>query len=195
MSRVGAKAWPLRDRLPELYFLDAVVGYSHLRVAQEAKGFPKPAEASRLIEFSRQSLARYRENTKDSSRSTDALGHALLGTMVLLGPGGEAALGEAQAEFGQSVRLVPYNAEARNLANVAGVLRCCAGRPRSEAGAQAMMNSLLDTISVDPENRNALGNLAAFHKLLEGWPDAVTVIGAAEIERQRGALKQVSGAR
>jgi len=75
------------------------------------------------------------------------------------------------------------------------VLRCCSVRPRSEAGAQSTMNSLLDAISIDPENRTAIDNLAAFHQLLNGWPEAVAIIGTAEIERQRGALKQLSGAR
>jgi hypothetical protein len=195
IARVGSKAWPLRDRLPDLDFLDAVVGYLHLRVAREASGFAKPAEASRLIDFSRQSFARYRESTKGASPAADALGHALLGTMILLGSASSSAPQEAFAEFSQSVRLVPYNAEARNLANVASVLRCCSGRPRSEAGAQSTMNSLLDAISVDPENRTAIDNLAAFHLLLNGWPEAVAVIGTTGIERQRDALKQLSGAR
>lgn len=190
-ARADASTWPLRDRLPELHFLDAVVAYAHLRVAQEASGFPQPASASRLINYARQSLGRYRESTKEASPAADALGHALLGTMLMLAAGDRPRLEEAQVEFDRSVRLVPYNAEARNLANVAGVLRCCSGPARSTAAAGAMMSSLLDAVSVDPANANALGNLAAFHRLLDGWPDGVAGIGAVEVERQRTALKQM----
>lgn len=194
-ARGDTATWPLRDRLPELYFLDAVVAYAHLRVAREASEFPKPAPADRLIDYSRQSLTRYRESVRDASPPADALGHALLGTMLLLTDTDGARLDGAQGEFGQAVRLVPYNAEARNLANVAGVLRCCAGRVRNDAAAAATMASLLDAVGVDPANRNALANLAAYHQLLDSWPEGAAAIGRAEIERQRAALKQVSVAR
>lgn len=181
-ARVDATQWPLRDRLPEMHMLDAVVGYLQYRVAAN----PSP----RAIDLAQRSLARYLERTPaDAQPAAAATGQALLGTLRLLAARSDAQLAAAESQLASAVQLVPYSGELRNLRNLARLQRCCLGGTRDAASARPMMDALLDAVAADPENANALRNLLAFHRVLGQWQDGAEAIGSAELERQRAAFR------
>jgi hypothetical protein len=189
-ARVDANQWPLRDRLPEMHMLDAVVGYLHYRVATEPSPFRRAEPPLRVIDLAQRSLARYLERTPaDVQPAAAATGQALLGTLHLLAAFNDAQLAAAEGQLAAAERLAPYSGELRNLHNLARLQRCCLHGARDTAAAQPMMDALLDAIAADPENANALRNLLAFHLVLGQWPDGAEAIGSAELERQRAAFR------
>jgi hypothetical protein len=189
-ARLDAKQWPLRDRLPEMHMLDAVVGYLHYRVATEPSPFRRSAPPLPVIDLAQRSLARYLERTPaDAQPAAAATGQALLGTLHLLAARTDAQLAAAEAQLAAAVRLAPYSAELRNLQSLARLQRCCVGGARDGASAKPMMDGLLDAVAADPENANAIRNLLSFHGVLSKWPAGAGAIGAAELERQQAAFK------
>ena len=189
-ARLDANQWPLRDRLPEMHMLDAVVGYLQYRVATEPSPFRRADPPLRVIDLAQRSLRSYLERTPaDAQPAAAATGQALLGTLRLLAARNDAQLATAEAQLGAAVRLAPYSGELRNLHNLARLQRCCLAGERSGANARSMMDGLLDAVAADPENANALRNLLSFHNVLKQWQEGADAIGAAELERQRAAFR------
>ena len=62
-ARVDATSWPLRERIPELHFVDAVVGYLQYRVATESKTFRRQQVPARWVEYVARSLGQYDERS------------------------------------------------------------------------------------------------------------------------------------
>lgn len=188
-ARVDVTQWPLRDRLPEMHYLDGVVGYLQYRVAVDPSPFRRSPPPSKFIDLAQRSFARYAERTPSGTQpSARSLGHAMIGALKVLEARSSSALDGADAQFSEAVRLAPYSADLRNLQNVVQVQRCCLGAGRAGADSKAMMDRLLDAVAVDPENAQALENLLSFHKLLKQWPEGAVAIGPEELERQASAL-------
>lgn len=177
-ARVDAQRWPLRERMPELHFVDAVVGYLEIR----ARGDKAPP---RFARYAQQSLALYAKGSDGAAPSSAvaATAAALQGALAWLdGQGGAADEG-----FAAAARLLPYSGDAQNLRNVA---RIAAQAPRLEdpARAKALMGDLLEAVSAEPDNADAIANLRSFHRLLQARPAAAQAIGAAELARQQAVL-------
>ena len=197
-ARVDGTEFPLRERMPELFFLDAVVGYLQYRVADRQHAFPPSEPPRRFIPLVQNSLDLYEKRTPSrAAPAAQALGRAMLGTLRLL-DGSQPAIESALTDFKTGSRLVPYSAEMRNLANLARFGLCCNSASfmqyTSPAIAASLLKDMMTAVSIDPGNVDALNNVASVHRLLDQWPGAVAAIGADEVARQRAALA-VSGYR
>ncbi len=191
-ARVDATRWPLRERVPELHFVDAVVGYLQYRVALDSKVFRREPSA-RWIEFAERSLLQYDQRSPRAEQPLPAaLGRAMIGTLhALRGANAVAAQKSALDAFTQAVQLVPYNAGARNLRNAAAAVVCCGGDRRDAGAADALMKDLLDAVLVDTDGGDGAANLASFHRLVDAWPAVNQKIGGEELERQKNVLQQM----
>jgi hypothetical protein len=183
-ARVDASMWPLRERLPELHFLDAVVGYLEYRVAAPGEARGKRPGPARFIRYAQQSLAQFtRLNGRVDTPAVSALGESMIGALQFL-----AGEGDAASHFGEAARLLPYSGELRNLQNVARLSAASAGL-RDGSGARAFMADLLSAVATEPDNAASLQNLAGFHRLLQATPAAAAAINPAELARQQAVLK------
>jgi hypothetical protein len=182
--------WPLRDRIPELHFVDGAMGYLATRIIAEERpegawrGQITPGDAAaedwmrRLAvarERSRGAFARFREDSSATVEADDldlrvsaALSHLYSGMLDLVmfeagGPTGEkAALAAAVEAFGDASGLLPYRSDARNLEAVAR-----AGLAGDDPEQLALaVQALREALSVDPANKIAARNLAALYRLL-----------------------------
>lgn len=185
-------AWPLRDRLPELYFIDALVGYLEFRIATGSGRYALPAPPVRFAQQAQRSLANYARRVGDDGASATAgpvaaLANALDGMLSYLAGDGRAA-----PAFRRAATAQPYSGAWRNLQNVDRIDRWWKSPDRSSAArVRPMMDALLDAIATEPENPQGIANLASFHRLVASSPEAVAAIGADEFARQRSVLAQL----
>jgi len=193
-ARVDATNWPLRERVPELHFVDAVVGYLQYRVATESTTFKRERVPPRWVDYVARSLAQYEERSPRADAPVPAaLGQAILGSLYWMQARGGAAAGQERALqfFAGAVQLVPYNAGVRNLRNAAAAAVCCAVGRYDAARATALMSDLLDAVLIDTDSGDAAGNLASFHRVVARWPDVAERIGSQEIARQQAVLQSL----
>jgi hypothetical protein len=193
-ARVDATSWPLRERVPELHFVDAAVGYLHYRVATESTTFKRDKVPPRWVDYVARSLAQYEERSPRAEAPVPAALGQALGTLYWIqaargagGPGYERAL----QLFAGAGQLVPYNAGVRNLRNAAEAVVCCAVGRYDVARATGLMSDLLDALLIDTDGGDAMANLGSFHRLVAAWPDVAERIGGQEIARQQAALQSI----
>jgi hypothetical protein len=151
----------LRARLPELAFVEGLVGF--LRLRQPAALGPLPADAASLVEAALRAF----EQASGGNRADVAKGsdRELWGIVKLEGPKEQVDLLAAHRQFAEAARLLPQSAEARNLEIVSRVAAALqAGEPGFSARAAA--DELTLALSLDPGNLSILRNLASLYRLL-----------------------------
>jgi hypothetical protein len=153
-ARIDPRAWPLRQRMPELDFLDAVAGYLQVRVAGPGGG-----AAGAIPRWVEESLARYREGAGTAAPVPEALGKVLLGNLQMLAGHPEAA----EPLYHQAAVLLPYSADARNLETVARLART--PDPDLAKAAGPLADAWLEALGLEPANLDVLENLAAVYEL------------------------------
>ena len=179
--------WPLREKLPELDFVDAAMGYLAGRIiADERRHDDWKASFDAARERSKQGFARFREALApeiEDGRNLDArisvaLSHELGGLLDLLAEGsgaapeGEEGFSNASSAFASASELLPYQAQARNLEAIA-----LAGLAQSEPRLAALAaQQWREALSLDPDNDHAARNLVTFYDLLLD-ADATELIG------------------
>jgi hypothetical protein len=161
----------LHRLLPELDYLDATVAYLQSRIHGSEGGAPS---AGKLLEWSQAKFMQFGELTMkggaaNADRTAMAIGLGMVGILKTEQNGWGKEPGNANP-FGAMVAAMPYSADARNLANLVDIYRCCLGGDRSVAPETAE-RGLLDALSVDPGSGVALANLKSFYLQLQGHPD------------------------
>jgi hypothetical protein len=152
-AKVDPREWPLRQKMPELDFLDALAGYLQYRVA----GQGRPSEA--IPRWVEESLGHYEEATAEQAGAAAipiALGKILRGNLRMLAGQAEGA----EPLYAQAAALLPYSADARNLEIVARL----AGAPASRPG-EAQEGAWLGALGLEPANLDILENLQTLYGL------------------------------
>jgi hypothetical protein len=187
-ARLDPKAWPLRQKLPELTLLDALAGYLRFQVGKDVAEV-KPAPEAALGQM-RETLALYLSQTEGQSEALpQAVGLAAEG-IVRLCSGGEGAVQQAAAQFTRARNLVPQNAEARNLAVLGQWLL---ERQGSEVSGGSLVQGLLDAVAVAPSNPQTLANLETLYRQFQLTP-AQSPFPEAELAKRLTTLRQIRAA-
>ncbi|QTF94218.1 hypothetical protein [Halomonas sp. BM-2019] len=190
-ARPDPADWPLRQKLPELAYLDGVAGFLRYQASQEANGVsPSP---DRTIESISRAFQVYEEAAQERhAPEAAATWRAILGFMHLVTavqePERREAAREAEFLLREAVQLVPYNGDLRNLAFLASFY-LSSSRPPSPDGDR-LITELLDALAVDPENEDVLTNLEQLYAYMITQP-ARAPFSTAEIQRRLDAVQQV----
>jgi hypothetical protein len=182
----------LRRRMPELYFLDAVVGYLESRISSGADGRP----SGREIAWVEEALRGYEEGTAGgrSEPAPLAVGQAMLGFLHLLGKPSEDDLVTAQKSFDSAAERLPYNVAALNLSATGRLSLFFRGSSEAAKGlagrigkpvVQSSMRDLVRTYARNPQDPVAKGNLESLDRLLDSKPPALRAM-AGEVAAVQG---------
>jgi hypothetical protein len=159
-ARASAEGWALRKFLPELGFVDALVGYEAI-TAGGAAGSNRQAAAGWIT----QDLANYETAVgPDAAPLTLAMGRVLRGFLLWNQPGmaeSPAARRQAAGLFAESLRFAPENAEIRNLAAITRPWLGSGGAGASlDGNAWKVLDvDLVGALAVDSKNKTTLQNL------------------------------------
>jgi hypothetical protein len=181
----SASSWPLRSKMPELNFIDALAGYLAMRVAAGA-GDPMREQTLSWIE---DAVARYAKADRDAADPLPvAVGRAMTGMLRMqrIKPG-DAKVHTVRQAWTEAALLIPYSPAARNL-DVMG--RMCAliwapnASPAEVAPAQGSVfrfaaNNLAGALALAPDEPDTAKNLAQLYLLLLA-PDAPTELAAVK---------------
>jgi hypothetical protein len=182
--------WPLRKKLPELDFLDAVVGYLQYRIGNDSGLISQPS----LINWVDRGLTRYEGNSGPERASlSTAVGKILRGFLMVLEEGSRpklAAIDRFQKLSAEAVALIPFNADARNLEIMARIYRL------NEGGIQrtdisTLAEELQSAIIVNPKNSRVLANFENFYLFLSSVKGAEIPFKRSEIDQKIQAVRGV----
>lgn len=157
----------LHEKMPELDFLNGVLGYLRIRQTNTGAGdFPRPPETAPGTALERLQRFLARSDPKVE-------GHAqAVATAISAAIEGEVSGNWQQARtlLAQAVERDPYESRLRNLLGVVNARLCCTGGSGGEYTDPAV--DFTDSLSLDPDNTQALLNLDAFLDLLAGGSGA-----------------------
>jgi hypothetical protein len=189
-----ATAGQLKGVFPELYFVDALIGYEQL--------FGKPGERPlagdrRVLEATKASFDQYLQLTADRAESeTRALAAILKGNAVLRASGEgnwpRDSLIEAQRYYGEARQLSPGFTAANSFYLACSAALCVNGD--CGAGADRLHAAYLDAISRDPTSRELVDNLALFYQAARTGRVKLALSEQALIEQQ-DIVKEVQASR
>jgi Bacterial SH3 domain len=154
----------LRALLPELDFVEGVIGYLSYRQAVDGHGFPRPP-APWMLERIQLRFARFIEPPGEAS----ALASTLLGALQAFTTPDQVAAGLQLLR--EALRQQPEDGKLRNLVAMAELRQCCAGEETGPALKQ-VPQMLLAGLAVDPNNTDLLANLQTTYAWLAGQPSA-----------------------
>ncbi|MEX3935894.1 hypothetical protein AB4Y32_29570 [Paraburkholderia phymatum] len=178
--------WPLLDRMPELNFIDGLVGYLQYKEALAGKGPQVSAKTAAML--GSDAFQRYERGAASSAPEARAASMSLRAVMML--DPQQANLSGPVELFSQSATLAPQSAEARNLQTMFRAARCCASSdPAKEE--QAIVANFLGALSLDPGNRNLVANLESFYSLLASRPDGQHAFDTNELSKRLVQVRDV----
>ena len=176
----------LHQKMPELDFLNGVLGYLRVRQAQSGVGDQPPPPKS----AARQAQERFARFMEREGAAEDAEANALAAALTgILAATDGADWTEARARFAAAAALSPYRPEYRSLLGVADAQLCCAAAP--VAGFEDPARSFTDSLSLDPDNLQALRNLDAFLALLAAARPVPDGIDASRLDQRREVVQRV----
>src|SRR5690606_35074102 len=152
----------LREMLPELDFIEGVIGYLSYRQATDGRGFPVPP-APWMLERIERHLAGFIEAPTEAS----TLALTLLGALEAFATQDRTAAGLDRLRKASSQR--PEDGALRNLVAMTELRACCADGDAGPA-LQQVPQMLLAGLAVDPNNGDLLANLQATYAWLAGQP-------------------------
>jgi hypothetical protein len=152
----------LRELLPELDYVEAVIGYLSYRQAADGRGFPTEP-APWMLQRIEDRFARFRDSPGEAS----TLALTLLGTLDAFATPDRTAAGLGLLR--DALRQQPEDGTLRNLVAMAELRQCCAEGGTSPA-LQQIPQMLLAGLAVDPNNADLLANLQATYAWLAGQP-------------------------
>lgn len=175
----------LHESLPELDFMNGLLGFLRVSQALNAADFPPPPESS--ARHARASLARFlaSERTSEDVKAR-ALASALTG---VLAAAFDENWAEAREHFTDAATSAPYRGAYRNLLGLADAALCCAGAPRP--GFNDPTRAFADSLSLAPDDREALLNLDAFLALLSEIAEAPVGIDTSRLAERRAVVRKV----
>lgn len=203
LARAGNSEWSLRTKIPELSFVEGVVGYLRYRIVRGRQHLPTPTAAMlEILRASDGALRSYLENWSKGALIAQqgisevgntplciAVPSQLRGMIALIRPDitpSEAE--EAVALFARALQLVPYSADARNLTVIGRLV--AAQKSGQNVDGRAAAADLLVALGSDPQNTVLLANLQGVYEgelksLSEASPER------RDLEKQIQAIKQV----
>ncbi len=182
----------LDQQLPEIHFVEALVGYMRYRIALDGTAeYGKPGS---LAAWTRKAVERFEQGAgKKRAAAPAAMARILLGNLAILSADRESMLGAVRAaadEYERAVELAPYSAAARNLDAMARIyLGQRAGW--SKESPQDVAVALQEALALDPSNTDVTANLEGLFTLISGLPESTTGIDKEQLERKLAAVKRV----
>lgn len=189
----GLKGWmkaeadfeglPIDQKMPELAFVDAVAGYLRYRIASDrTKVHENPDQVRVLAE---RSISRYEEHTAagEAQRAPmpAAIARMLRGNLAIT----RHAVHAANVDYAGAVKLIPYDADARNLHAMTRIYLGHSGGWDGES-AEVVSNDMLGALALDPDNVDALANLEGFYTLLQQGSRGIN-----DLDRKLAAVRRV----
>lgn len=191
-AHIDSADWALYSKMPELAYLDAVTGYLRYQTGREAEGVsPAPPKTQERV---KQALTFYEKSIKNQSEPLPkAVGRAMQGMMLFYearqSPNPQAALERMSDLFGEARRLLPYNAEARNLQSL-GSIYLRAQKSGGETDIANLVKQLLETVAVEPLNKDVLANLEHLYGYIQTIPEQ-KLYSDAELQKRIERVKKV----
>jgi len=176
----------LSQQMPEVGFLQGLMGF--LRYNQPGV---QTANAPAGMQVARQALLEYAKRSQ-AAEEPETLASALQLSAILEFNGRHGASSE---QFDAAYQLVPYDADARNLAAMFRLHRDYSA-PGKNLSARDTANDFIAAVALQPKNSLVLDNLESFYELL-GTPAARekirpgTAIEPDEIEAQLAKLRAI----
>jgi hypothetical protein len=188
-ARVDPRGWPLREKLPELSFVDGVVGYLEYRIGSTREG------SRSRVKFANDSFQEY-ERTEGQSESgrlsvplaTEKSLKALLAASAA--DSRPAGMETASTLYRQATELVPYNAATWNLTAISELYLCCLA-DRTSGNPSSALKDLLNAVAADPGNDEVLSNLENLYILLTSSPNLKSPFAPSELSRRIIEIKAV----
>ncbi len=163
-GRVAVGGAPLRDRMPELRFVEALAGFLRLRAAGVERLRDPRATAAEvektLVDFEERAGARL-------PAALRALSLQIRGVMRMREGAAPGELAAAHRLLAQAADLLPSNADARNLEIITRVAVAYL-RPDGTFRARATADQLAFATALSRNDRTLVANLASLYRLLEG---------------------------
>ena len=179
----------LKGTFPELYFVDALIGYYQL--------WRQPALSEsaqrRVLTSTRASLDKYLLYAEGRAESdAHALAMVLKGNATLRGSGHGAwstsVLQEAQAHYRKAQELAPASTVASNFYLACSSALCARGA--CTGGPDAVHQQYLEAIGRDPTSAELVGNLETFYSAAQIGSIRVST-PPEEIARQKEQVREV----
>lgn len=179
----------LKGTFPELYFVDALIGYHQL--------WREPALSDaarrRVLASTRASFDRYLDHALGRAESdAHALAMVLKGNAILRGSGSTAwptaVLQEAQGHYRRARELAPASTVASNFYLACSSALCA--RSACAEGSDAVHRQYLDAIGRDPTSAELVGNLETFYSAAQSGSIRVSA-PPEEIARQKERAREV----
>ncbi len=176
----------LHRSLPELDFVNGVLGFLRLQQARNSLEFaPTPESAWRQTA---NALSRYLGNelTADEPEAR-ALAHGMIGFVLASHVGDWPG---ARKAFLRAAELSPTDSHYRNALGVTDTVLCC-----SEKGAPPYRDParwFADAVSVDPQNGEALGNLLQFLEFLAATEMRPEGVDTTNLPRTLDVVRKVA---
>jgi hypothetical protein len=201
----GARdTWSLARWLPELTYIEGMVGYLRYTIAAQQSAPTRPA----WIESAMRALVEYEQSFAPQPGAVGAAPSlpwrtALAGAVQLQLRGvltatkpdaTDADRLNAMRLFDRAAVLLPHDANARNLAAIMG-LSLALGPGHPELSPKQMAADLLQALGAEPGNHRVLANLQSAYRALLA-PPAVAGVALSEDERrsfneQLAAMRQI----
>jgi hypothetical protein len=178
----------LNEQMPEVGFVKGLMGF--LRYVESLSETQTP-RMSAGIQVALQSLMEYaKRGQADEEPETKALALQLSGILQF-----SLKRDPSLEQFDKAYELVPYNADARNLAAMFRLYRDYSSSGKN-IRARDTANDFIAAVALQPRNPLVLGNLESFYELLKSQTtqDKIspgTAIAADEIEAQLGKLRAI----
>jgi hypothetical protein len=179
----------LKGTFPELYFVDALIGYHQL--------WREPALSAaaqrRVLASTRASLDKYLQEASGRAESdAHALAMVLKGNATLRAAGHDAwstsVLQEAQAHYRKAQELAPASTVASNFYLACSSALCARGA--CAEGSDAVHRQYLEAIGRDPTSAELVGNLGTFYSAAQSGSIRVSA-PPEEIARQKEQAREV----
>jgi hypothetical protein len=204
LAGTSREDWALGKRMPELSYIQGIVGYLRNRVAP---GTTQTAASAASLRSADDALRDYvgwsrereggagdpPEGVPPATALAEAVQMQLRGVIRLLGPDvSTAEVTTAWRLFEQAAGLVPYSADAKNLEIVARLLLAYGHRQQGVRSREAA-GELMTALGAEPGNATVLRNLETVHELLLAaeQPPATGPMPAAEREKLQQQLETI----
>jgi hypothetical protein len=184
-ARMDSDAWALRRFLPELNYLEGVVGYLRLRTATKV---PLATDADRIYGWMAARFADYARGVgQDAAVEATGLASAMLGVALW---DQAPRRGEAAGLFQTAMRNMPGSSAARELAAVTSPL-LREGVSLQGDNLKAVDRGLLDATALDPASASALANLQRLYEFAIAT-GALPAYSPEELKTRLAAVSEAS---
>ena len=182
----------LDEQLPEIHFVDALVGYMRYRMAID--GTVEYGKPESILEWTRNALGSFEEQAGEKrSPAAAATARILLGNLEILSANQGSmieAVTAAGRHYAKAVEITPSSATARNLDAMARIYLGHSTEWADESPNDVAI-ALQEGLALDTRNMDITANLEALFSLISGLPESTSKIDKEHLERKIAAVKRV----